>query len=137
MLNNIILQGRLTRDPEMKATASGISCATFALACEQDYKGTNGDRETDFFDVVAWRGTADFVQRYFRKGQMAIVRGRLQPRQWTAEDGSKRKAVQIVAENVYFCGRENGGQATEQATEQPAAVEEQTPVPVEIEELPF
>ena len=114
MLNNIILQGRLTRSPEMKATASGISCATFTLACEQDYKNQNGERDTDFFDVVAWRGTGDFVQRYFSKGQMAVVKGRLQTRQWTAEDGSKRKAVQIVAANVYFCGRENGGQATEQ-----------------------
>lgn len=133
MLNNIILQGRLTRSPEMKATASGISCATFALACEQDYKNPNGERDTDFFEVVAWRNTADFVQRYFGKGQMVIVRGRLQTRQWTAEDGSKRKTVQVVAENVYFCGRENSGQATEQ----PAAVEEQAPVPVEIEELPF
>lgn len=134
MLNNITLQGRLTRDPEMKATASGISCATFTLACEQDYKNPNGDRDTDFFDVVAWRNTADFVQRYFGKGQMVVVRGRLQTRQWTAEDGSKRKAVQIVAENVYFCGVNN---ASGQTTEQPAAVEEQTPVPVEIEELPF
>lgn len=133
MLNNIVLQGRLTRDPEMKATASGISCATFALACEQDYKNPNGERDTDFFDVVAWRGTADFVQRYFKQGQMAVVKGRLQTRQWTAEDGSKRKTVQIVAENVYFCGRENGGQATEQ----PAAVEEQAPVPVADEDLPF
>lgn len=133
MLNNIVLQGRLTRDPEMKATASGISCATFALACEQDYKNPNGERDTDFFDVVAWRGTADFVQRYFKQGQMAVVKGRLQTRQWTAEDGSKRKTVQIVAENVYFCGRENGGQATEQ----PAAVEEQAPVPVVDEDLPF
>ncbi len=114
MLNNIILQGRLTRDPDMKATASGESRATFTLACEQDYKNPNGERDTDFFDVVAWRGTADFVQRYFSKGQMAVVKGRLQTRQWTAEDGSKRKAVQIVADNVYFCGRENGGQATEQ-----------------------
>jgi single-strand DNA-binding protein len=138
MLNNITLQGRLTRDPEMKATASGISCATFTLACEQDYKNPNGERDTDFFEVVAWRNTADFVQRYFGKGQMVIVRGRLQTRQWTAEDGSKRKAVQIVAENVYFCGVNNAsGQATEQATEQPAAVEEQEPVAVEIEELPF
>lgn len=133
MLNNIILQGRLTRSPEMKATASGISCATFALACEQDYKNPNGERDTDFFDVVAWRGTADFVQRYFSKGQMAIVKGRLQTRQWTAEDGSKRKTVQIVADSVYFCGRENRGQATEQ----PAAVEESSYTPVEIEELPF
>ena len=133
MLNNIILQGRLTRHPEMKATASGVSCVTFTLACEQDYKNPNGERETDFFDVVAWRNTADFVQRYFSKGQMAAVKGRLQTRQWTAEDGSKRKVVQIVAENVYFCGREN----TSQAAEQPAAVEESGYTPVEIEELPF
>ena len=135
MLNNITIQGRLTRDPEMKATASGVSCATFALACEQDYKNPNGERDTDFFDVVAWRNTADFVQRYFRKGQMVVVRGRLQTQQWTAQDGSKRKTVQIVAENVYFCGKENGN--TSQAEEQPAAVEEQPPIPVEIEELPF
>ena len=137
MLNNIILQGRLTRDPEMKATASGISCATFTLACEQDYKNPNGERDTDFFDVVAWRNTADFVQRYFGKGQMVIVRGRLQTRQWTADDGSKRKTVQIVAENVYFCGRESSGQAAEQATEEPAAVEESGFTPVETDELPF
>lgn len=134
MLNNITLQGRLTRDPEMQATANGVSRATFALACEQDYKNPNGERDTDFFDVVAWRNTADFVQRYFSKGQMVVVRGRLQTQQWTAQDGSKRKTVQIVAENVYFCGTNN---ASGQATEQPAAVEEQTPVPVEIEELPF
>ena len=133
MLNNITLQGRLTRDPEMKATASGISCATFALACEQDYKNPNGERDTDFFDVVAWRNTADFVQRYFGKGQLAVVKGRLQTSQWTAQDGGKRKAVQIVAENVYFCGAPN----TSTTTEQPAAVEEQNPIPVEIEELPF
>ena len=133
MLNNIILQGRLTRSPEMKATASGISCATFTLACEQDYKNPNGERDTDFFDVVAWRGTADFVQRYFGKGQMAVVNGRLQTRQWTAEDGSKRKTVQIVAENVYFCGRENSGQVTDA----PAAVEESGFTPVVTDELPF
>ena len=90
MLNNIILQGRLTRDPEMKATATGISLVTFALACERDYKITSGEGSTDFFDVVAWRGTADFIQRNFHKGQMVIVNGRLQTRQWTAEDGSKR-----------------------------------------------
>lgn len=133
MLNNITLQGRLTRSPEMKATASGISCATFTLACEQDYKNPNGERDTDFFDVVAWRGTADFVQRYFSKGQMAVVKGRLQTRQWTAEDGSKRKTVQIVAENVYFCGRENNSQAIEE----PAAVEASEPVPVLTDDLPF
>lgn len=134
MLNDIVLQGRLTRSPEMKATASGISCATFTLACEQDYKNPNGERDTDFFDVVAWRGTADFVQRYFRQGQMAIVKGRLQTRKWTAEDGGKRKTVQIVAENVYFCGRESN--AT-QGTEQPAAVEASEPMPVVTDDFPF
>lgn len=133
MLNDVVLQGRLTRTPEMKATASGISCATFTLACEQDHKNPNGERDTDFFDVVAWRGAADFVQRYFSKGQLVIVKGRLQTRQWTAEDGSKRKTVQIVAESVYFCGRENAPQATEQ----PAAVEASEPVPVVTDELPF
>ena len=135
MLNNIILQGRLTRDPEMQATANGVSRSTFALACEQDYKNPNGERDTDFFDVVAWRNTADFVQRYFTKGQMIVVRGRLQTQQWTAQDGSKRKTVQIVAENVYFCGKENSN--TSQAEEQPAAVEETAFTPVETEELPF
>lgn len=133
MLNDIVLQGRLTRSPEMKATASGISCATFTLACEQDYKNPNGERDTDFFDVVAWRGTADFVQRYFSKGQMAVVKGRLQTRQWTAEDGSKRKTVQIVADSVYFCGRENASQAVEE----PAPVEVSEPAPVLTDELPF
>ena len=137
MLNNIVLQGRLTRDPEMQATATGISRATFALACERDYKITNGDSSTDFFDVVAWRGTAEFIMRNFRKGQMIIVNGRLLTSQWTAQDGGKRKSVQIVAENVYFCGRENSGQATEQPAEQPAAVEESVFTPVETDELPF
>ena len=135
MLNDIVIQGRLTRSPEMKATASGVSCATFTLACEQDYKNPNGERDTDFFDVVAWRNTADFVQRYFTKGQMAVVKGRLQTQQWTAQDGSKRKTVQIVADNVYFCGKDNGN--TSQTEEEPAAVEESGFTPVEIEELPF
>lgn len=138
MLNNITLQGRLTRDPEMQATATGVSRATFTLACEQDYKNPNGERDTDFFDVVAWRNTGDFVQRYFSKGQMAVVKGRLQTSQWTAQDGSKRKAVQIVAENVYFCGANNAsGQATEQPAEQSAVVEESGFTPVETDELPF
>lgn len=136
MLNDIVLQGRLTRDPEAKSTASGISCATFALACEQDYRNQDGQRDTDFFDVVAWRGTADFVQRYFRKGQMAVVKGRLQTSQWTAEDGSKRKAVRIVADNVYFCdsARDNGGQVQ---TEAAPVVEEPTYTQVETDDLPF
>lgn len=134
MLNNITIQGRLTRSPEMQATENGVSRAKFTLACEQDYKNQNRERDTDFFDVVAWRGTADFVQRYFSKGQMVVVKGRLQTRQWTAEDGSKRKTVQIVADNIYFCGRESNTSTT---TEQPAAVEEPAYIPVDAGELPF
>lgn len=121
MLNEIILQGRLTRDPEMKATASGIKAAVFTLACERDYKPLGGERETDFFDVIAWRGTADFVQTYFRKGRMVVVKGRLQNRQWTVEDGSKRKATQIVADSVYFSDSVKESGNTSQAAEQPTA----------------
>ena len=137
MLNEIVLQGRLTRDPEAKATASGISCATFTLACEQDYRNQSGERDTDFFDVVAWRGTGDFVQRYFRKGQMAVVKGRLQTRQWTAEDGSKRKTVQIVADSVYFCDSAKETGNTSQAKTDPAPVEETEYTPIETDDLPF
>lgn len=135
MLNEIILQGRLTRNPEMKATASGISCATFGLACERDYKATNGERETDFFEVVAWRNTAEFVQTYFSEGRMVIVRGRLQNRNWTAEDGTKRTAVQVVAYGLYFSDSQP---KNNQAQEQPAApVEDAGYTPVVTDELPF
>lgn len=139
MLNEIILQGRLTRNPEMKATASGISCATFGLACERDYKNPNGERETDFFEVVAWRNTAEFVQTYFSKGRMVIVRGRLQNRNWTAEDGTKRTAVQVVAESLYFSDSQpKTNETTNQAQEQPAApVEDAGYTPVVTDELPF
>lgn len=137
MLNDIVLQGRLTRDPEMKATASGIKAATFTLACERDYKPLGGDRETDFFDVVAWRGTADFVQTYFKKGRMVVVKGRLQNRQWTVEDGSKRKVTEIVADSVYFCDSAKETGNTSQAKEQPAPVEERGYTPVDDVELPF
>ena len=136
MLNEIILQGRLTRNPEMKATASGISCAVFGLACERDYKATNGERETDFFEVVAWRNTAEFVQTYFGKGRMVIVRGRLQNRNWTAEDGTKRTVAQVVAESVYFS--DSQPKTNNQAQEQPAAsVEDAGYTPVVTDELPF
>lgn len=135
MLNEIVLQGRLTRDPEMKATASGIKAAVFTLACERDYKPLGGERETDFFDVIAWRGTADFVQTYFGKGRMAIVKGRLQNRQWSAEDGSKRRATQIVADSVYFCDSNKESGSVEPA--QPAPVEDTGYTPVVTDELPF
>ena len=102
MLNHICLMGRMVRDPEMRTTTSGTAVASFTLACDRDYKADGGERETDFVDIVAWRGTADFVSKYFHKGQMAVVSGRLQIRNWTDKEGNKRRSAEVVAENVYF-----------------------------------
>ena len=102
MLNQIVIMGRLTRDPELRRTGSGIAVAAFTLAVDRDYKPDDGERECDFIDCVAWRGTGEFVSRYFSKGRMAVVQGRLQIRAWTDKDGNKRRATEIVADNVYF-----------------------------------
>jgi len=102
MLNQVVEMGRLTKDPELRHTSSGTPVASFSIAVDRDYKNQNGEKETDFFDVVAWRNTAEFVSKYFSKGRMAVVHGRLQQRSWTAQDGGKRYTVEIVAENVYF-----------------------------------
>lgn len=103
MLNQVILMGRLTRDPELRRTGNGTAVATFSLAVDRDFpNGTTGERETDFIDVVTWRNTAEFVSRYFSKGRMAVVRGRLQNRSWDDKDGKKHKTVEVIADNVYF-----------------------------------
>ena len=102
MLNQIVIMGRLTKNPELRRTQSGVAVASFSLAVDRDYKPENGERETDFIDVVAWRSSAEFVQKYFAKGRMAVVSGRLQIRPWTDKDGNKRRATEIVADNVYF-----------------------------------
>lgn len=102
MLNKIILMGRLTRDPELRRTQSGTAVASFTLAVDRDYKPQDGERETDFIDVVAWRGTAEFVFKYFTKGRMVVVEGRLQVRDWTDKDGAKRRSTEVIADNVYF-----------------------------------
>lgn len=103
MLNKIIIMGRFGRDPEKRCTQNGTPVATFSLAVDRDFKDKNtGERVTDWLDVVAWRQTAEFVSRYFSKGRMATVEGRLQSRTYTDRDGIKRKAVEIVADNVYF-----------------------------------
>ena len=104
MLNRIILMGRLTRDPELRTTGSNIAVCSFSLACDRDFKSDKGEKETDFFDVVAWRGTAEFVSKYFTKGRMAIVEGRLQIRDWVDKDNHNRRTAEIVAESVYFGG---------------------------------
>ena len=102
MLNKIILMGRLTRDPELRRTGSGTAVTSFAIAVDRDFKSQNGEKETDFIDVVAWRSTAEFVSKHFSKGRMAVVEGRLQIRDWTDKDGTKRRSAEVVADNVYF-----------------------------------
>lgn len=102
MLNKIILMGRLTRDPELRRTQSGTAVTSFSIACDRDFKSQSGEKETDFIDVVAWRSTAEFVSKYFAKGRMAVVEGRLQMRDWTDKEGNKRTTAEVVADNVYF-----------------------------------
>ena len=102
MLNHIVLMGRLTRDPELRRTQSGTPVASLTLAVERDFKDDSGTHATDFIDCVAFRNTAEFVSKYFTKGQMAIVSGRLQIRQWKDKDGNNRKTAEIVADSVYF-----------------------------------
>ena len=102
MLNKIILMGRLTRDPELRRTNSGTAVASFSLAVDRDFKAQNGEKETDFIDIVAWKNTAEFVSKYFAKGRMAVVEGRLQIRDWTDKDGGKRRNAEVIADNVYF-----------------------------------
>ena len=102
MLNKIIIMGRLTRDPELRRTGSGTAVTSFSLAVDRDFKSQSGEKETDFIDVVAWRSTAEFVSKYFTKGRMAVVEGRLQIREWTDKEGGKRRSAEVVADNVYF-----------------------------------
>ena len=102
MLNKIFLMVRLPRDPELRRPGNGTAVASFTLAVDRDYKSQSGEKETDFIDVVAWRSSAEFVSRYFAKGRMAVVEGRLQIRDWTDKDGGKRRSAQVVADNVYF-----------------------------------
>ena len=101
--------GRLTRDPELRRTQSGLPVTSFSVAVDRDFKSQNGEREADFIDVVAWRSTAEFVSKYFAKGRMAVVEGRLQIRDWQDKDGNKRRTAEIVADNVYFGESRPGG----------------------------
>jgi len=103
MLNHITIMGRLTRDPELRRTGSGIAVASFTVAVDRDFGGRDGgERETDFIDCVAWRQTGEFVSKYFTKGSMIVVSGRLQIRNWNDKDGNKRRTAEVVADNVYF-----------------------------------
>ena len=103
MLNHIVIMGRLTRDPELRRTGSGIAVASFTVAVDRDFGGRDGgEKETDFIDCVAWRQTGEFVSKYVTKGSMIVVSGRLQIRNWTDKEGGKRRSAEIVADNVYF-----------------------------------
>ena len=110
MLNHITICGRLTRDPELRRTGNGTAVASFTIACDRDFKSDGGERATDFVDIVAWRNTAEFVSKYFSKGRMAIISGRLQIRDWTDKDGNKRRSAEVLAENVYFGDSKQDGQ---------------------------
>lgn len=111
MLNRIIIMGRLTRDPELRHTQSGTAVASFSLAVDRDFKDkSTGEKATDFIDVVAWRSTGEFVSRFFTKGRMAVVEGRLQMRDWTDKDGNKRRSAEVVADNVYFGDSKRDGE---------------------------
>ena len=118
MLNHIIVMGRLTRDPELRRTQTGTPVASFSIACDRDFKDkATNERVTDFIDITAWRSTAEFVSKYFTKGRMAVVSGRLQMRDWTDKAGNKRRSAEIVADSVYF-----GDSKSKEDQEPPASV---------------
>ena len=118
MLNRIIVMGRMTRDPELRRTNSGTAVASFSLAVDRDFKSQSGEKETDFINIVAWRNTAEFVSKYFSKGRMAVVEGRLQLRDWTDKEGNKRRTAEIVADSVYFGDSKRDGGDTVQSEPQ-------------------
>lgn len=118
MLNHITIMGRLTRDPELRRTGSGIAVASFTLAVDRDFAPRDGsERETDFIDCVAWRQTGEFVSKYFTKGRMAVVSGRLQIRSWADKEGNKRRSAEVIADNVYFGDSKRDSGSTNTAPE--------------------
>lgn len=147
MLNQIAIQGRIVRDPELRRTDSGKAVTSFSVACDRDFKNSQtGEKEVDFLDCVAWGSTAETVERYFRKGQMAMVTGRLQIRQYTDKNGQKRRYAEILVSSVYFCGgKESGTQASSGAGNGYSTQAYQVPTPAadfaeldgEDEQLPF
>ena len=147
MLNQIAIQGRLVRDPELRRTNSGKAVTSFPLVCDRDFKNQQtGEKEVDFIECVAWGGTAEMVEKYFHKGQMAVATGRLQLRDWTDKNGQKRRTAEILVNNIYFCGsKESGTQASSGADNGYSTPAYQAPAPAanfaeldgEDEQLPF
>ena len=123
MLNKIVIMGRLTRDPELRRTGSGIAVASFTVAVDRDFGPKDGeDKETDFIDCVAWRGSGEFVSKYFTKGSMIVVSDRLQIRNWNDKEGNKRRSAEVVADNVYFGESKRSGAQSGQQTSYPGPV---------------
>ena len=138
MLNHITIMGRLTRDPELRRTGSGIAVTSFTLAVDRDFAANKEERETDFIDCVAWRQTGEFVSKYFTKGRMAVVSGRLQIRTWTDKDGNKRRTAEVVAENVYFGdSKKEDGSAAAPGYSAPAPGDDFAMLQGDDEQLPF
>ena len=121
MINTVALMGRLTYEPELKSTPSGVSVICFQVACDRNYQRSGQDRQADFIDCVAWRQTAEFISRYFHKGSMIAVEGSIQTSNYTDKDGNQRKQTEIIANNVSFCGgkAENASQGTQTAQNSP------------------
>lgn len=138
MLNRIEVQGRLVRDPELRRTQNGVAVTSFTLAVERDYCETGKEREVDFIDCTAWRGTAEMIDKYFSKGRMMIVAGRLQIRNWQDKDGNKRRSAEIVAENVYFGDSKPQSGQSQQAAQSAefSQLPDSTPVPFEGSGMP-
>lgn len=140
MLNKIFLQGRLTRDPELRHTQSGTAVASFTLAVDRDFKNHDGEKEADFINCVAWKGTAEFVSRFFTKGRMAVVVGSLQIRDWTDKEGNKRRSADVIAESVYFGDSKRDADPLDKLADDAAPVSEPSFEDMEDEdgaELPF
>lgn len=134
MLNYFVCMGRLTRDPELRRTPKGKAVTSFKLAVDRDFKSQNGEKETDFIEVVTWNNTAEFVSKYFSKGRMAVVEGRLQIRDWTDKDGIKRRTAEVIAESVYFG---DSKRESEPAYGAPANNADFAPIDEEAGEIPF
>ena len=141
MLNHITIMGRLVRDPEMRSTQSGVAVASFTLAVDRDFGGRDGgEKQTDFIDCTAWRHTAEFVSKYFTKGRMAVVSGRLQIDNYTDNDGNKRRSAKVIADNIYFGDSKKDGATSGQSDEAASftpAPSDFVPVDVDDGELPF
>lgn len=136
MLNRITIMGRLTRDPELRRTNSGIAVTNFALAVDRDFGGQNGEKETDFIECVAWRHTGEFVSKYFSKGRMAVVSGQLQIRRWKDKDGNNRSTAEVVADSVYFADSKKDT-AADTMQEPPMPQNDFAPLDYDDAQLPF